>query len=102
MLVPWYAHKEHMSESIFNNCGARRHHGCLAIVRRRLRSGASVSMLAATGLATSVHVAEADEATDAIKTAGSTKHAIIIFGKNRSFDHCSRPMCRGVIATRSR
>jgi phospholipase C len=55
-------------------------------LRRQLSVGASVSMLAATGLATSAHAADADKAVDAIKTASPIKHVIII-GENHSFDH---------------
>src|SRR5262249_16605240 len=58
-----------------------------AALRRRLCVGASVSVLAAIGLATSADAADPDTAVDAIKTATPIKHVIIIVGENRSFDH---------------
>src|SRR5713101_8878952 len=63
------------------------HYGSLAALRRRLYIGASVSVLAAIGLATSAYAADPDKAVDAIKTATPIKHVIIIVGENRGFDH---------------
>ena len=63
------------------------HYGSLAGLRPRLYIGASVSVLASVGLATSVLAADPDKAVDAIKTASPIKHVIIIVGVNRSFDH---------------
>jgi len=63
------------------------HYGSLAGLRRRLCVGASVSVLAATGLAASAQAADPDKAVDAVKTATPIKHVIIIVGENRSFDH---------------
>jgi phospholipase C len=63
------------------------HYGSLAGLRRRLYIGASVSVLAAAGFATSADAADPDKAVDAIKTATPIKHVIIIVGENRSFDH---------------
>src|SRR5260221_1257098 len=63
------------------------HYGSLAALRRRLYVGASVSVLAAIGLANSAYAVDPDKAVDAIKTATPIKHVIIIVGENRSFDH---------------
>src|SRR5712675_255175 len=63
------------------------HHGSLAALRRRLYIGASVSVLAAIGLANSAYAVDPDKAVDAISTATPIKHVIIIVGENRSFDH---------------
>src|SRR5215468_3805696 len=63
------------------------HFGSLAGVRRRLYLGASVSVLAAIGVATSAYAADPDKAVDAVKTATPIKHVVIIVGENRSFDH---------------
>ena len=63
------------------------HYNSLAGLRRRLCVGASVSVLAAIGLANSAYAADPDKAVDAIRTATPIKHVIIIVGENRSFDH---------------
>src|SRR6266404_4783483 len=63
------------------------HYGSLAALRRRLYVGASVSVLAAIGLANSAYAVDPDKAVDAIRTATPIKHVIIIVGENRSFDH---------------
>src|SRR5712671_6845847 len=63
------------------------HYGSLAALRRRLYVGASVSVLAAIGLAASAYAHDPDKAVDAIRTATPIKHVIIIVGENRSFDH---------------
>ena len=63
------------------------HYSSLAGLRRRLYIGASVSVLASIGLASSAFAADPDKTVDAIKTASPIKHVIIIVGENRSFDH---------------
>jgi phospholipase C len=63
------------------------HYSSLAALRRRLYVGASVSVLAAIGLPNSAHAVDPDKAVDAIRTATPIKHAVIIVGENRSFDH---------------
>jgi phospholipase C len=61
--------------------------GSVAGLRRRLGVGASLSILAAAGLAGSAYAADPDKAVDAIRTVTPIKHVVIIVGENRSFDH---------------
>src|SRR3974377_572302 len=63
------------------------HYGSLSELRHHLCISASVSVLAAIGIATSAYAADPDKAVDAIRTATPLKHRIIIVGENRSFDH---------------
>jgi len=63
------------------------HYSSLAGLRRRLYIGASVSVLASVGFATSAFAADPDKTVDAIKTASPIKHVVVIVGENRSFDH---------------
>jgi phospholipase C len=57
--------------------------------RRRLRAAIGASVIASMTMGTMpvVFAADSDAAVDHLKTASPIKHAIVIIGENRSFDH---------------